>query len=193
MVLLFLPAPSHTFLAPPLHWRLQSWRLQKELTDFFFFFWYISFLPDQQANLNHLATARPLCMMQEITRSAGNLELDWIKDNQKTDHLSSISIFTLQPLGNRPSLQHMGLCETINVTTQNKSCRVASIRARDQHQSRVSAHTCAAHSSHLVCISHALPPAAVPPGAQHQPDNALEGTWDTSTSYFCFSCGGKKK
>lgn len=30
--------------------------------------------------------------MQEITSSAGNLELEWIKDNQKTDHLSSIPI-----------------------------------------------------------------------------------------------------
>lgn len=101
------------------------------------------------------ARAIPLGMMQEINRSSGNLELDWFKDNQKTDY--SIPTFYTIASGEPP------LPPSINVTTQRQSCWVASTRVRDQSQPRCSVVTYAAHSSHLVCICHALSPAAVPP------------------------------
>lgn len=93
--------------------------------------------------------------MKEINRSAGNLDLDWIKDNQKTDR-SIPTLYTIAS-GEPP------LSPPINVTRQSESCRVASKRAGDQDQPQFFVLTCAAHSSHLVCISHALSPAAVPP------------------------------
>lgn len=69
VVLLFLPAPSHALLAPPLHWKQQTCGLLKDLMEdfsfFFFFFGASVFLLDQWANLSLPATAMLLNTMQD--------------------------------------------------------------------------------------------------------------------------------
>lgn len=82
--------------------------------------------------------------MQKIKRSSGNLELDWIKDKQRlfNTHLLHYSLWGTTPL----STYQCDNTKPVLLGSQQKSKGA----------------TNNSHSSQLVCISHALSPAAVP-------------------------------
>lgn len=131
--------------------------------------------------------------MHEITRLVANLELEWIKDNQETDHQSSIPILYTTSSGEPLFSPAHGFLWNHQCNSTNQ------VLQSSQHQSK-GPRSVLALSLPLRCPQQ-LPCLHFPHSssscnstqAQHQPENALEGTWDTSTSYFCFSCMGNKE
>lgn len=110
-----LPACSYPCI-PGTSFELEAVVLEatERANRFFFFFFCKLLFCSVNKQIQITSRAIPLGTMQEISRSSGNLELDWIKDNQKTDY--SIPTFYTTASGEPP------LSPPINVTTQSKSC-----------------------------------------------------------------------